>query len=122
MFNKPELMDDVIKNLYVIPEFSDELIYDLTDENGIIYNTNHKQETYKNNALFYIYLTHKGRTVKLYAYGYNKPEGYKHIDNLGNMYFVCDDWFLMSSFNPFTKEQFYKLMFMLYNFDHHREK
>ena len=121
MFNKPELMDDVIKNIYVIPEFSDALINDLTDENHIIYNQNHKQETYKNNALFYIYLTHEGRTVKLYAYGY-KPEGYKHIDNLGNMFFVCNEWFILDIFNPFTKEQFYKLMFMLYNFDHHREK
>ena len=121
MFNKPELMDDVIKHLYVIPEFSDELIYDLTDENHIIYNTNHKQETYKNNALFYIYLTHDKRTVKLFAYGY-KPLEYKHIDNLGNMFFVCSDWFILDIFNPFTKEQFYKMMFMLYNFDHHRKK
>ena len=107
--------------VYVIPEFNTELIYDLTDADGIIYNTNYKHETYKNNALFYIYLTHDKKTVKLYAYGY-KPEGYKHIDNLGNMYFVCAEWFIMSSFNPFTKEQFYKMMFIMYNFNHHKKK
>ena len=100
---------------YMVPEFSDGLINDLTNDNDIIFNKNHKPETYKNKALFYIYLTHEGRTVTLYAYGY-KPEGYKHIDNLGNLYFGCADWFLMSGFAPFTHSQFYKLMLLMYNF------
>ena len=106
---------------YMVPEFSDELINDLTNENDIIFNKNYKQETYKNNALFYIYLTYKGRTVKLYAYGY-KPEGFKNIDNLGNLYFVCAEWFILDIFNPLTQGQFYKLTPIIYNFDHHREK
>ena len=100
---------------YIIPKFSDDIINDLEDDNNIIFNKNHKPETYKNKALFYIYLTHEGRTVTLYAYGY-KPEGYKHIDNLGNLYFGCADWFLMSGFAPFTHSQFYKLMLLMYNF------
>ena len=108
--------------VYVIPEFNTELIYDLTDADGIIYNTNYKHETYKNNALFYIYLTHDKKTVKLYAYGYKPPEGYKHIDNLGNMFFVCSERFILGGYTPFNKEQFYILMFILYNFDHHTEK
>ena len=105
--------NDVIT--YIVPKFSDDLINDLTDDNNIIYNKNYKLETYKNKALFHIQLTHQGREVKLYAYGY-KPDGYKNIDNLGNMYFVCADWFLMSGFAPFTQDQFYKLMSLMYNF------
>ena len=100
----------------MVPEFSDGLINDLTNDNDIIFNKNHKPETYKNKALFYIYLTHEGRTVKLYAYGY-KPEGYKNIDNLGNLYFVCADWFIMSSFNPLSPAQFYILMSVIYYFN-----
>ena len=110
----PQSCDGLIS--YIVPEFSDGLINDLTNDNDIIFNKNHKPETYKNKALFYIYLTHEGRTVTLYAYGY-KPEGYKHIDNLGNLYFGCADWFIMSSFNPLTQNQFYKLMSVIYYFN-----
>ena len=110
---EPPNNDDVIT--YIVPKFSDGLINDLTSDTNIIYNKNYKTETYKNNAIFYIQLTHQGRAVKLYAYGY-KPDGYKNIDNLGNMYFVSADWFIMSSFNPFTQDQFYKLMLLMYNF------
>ena len=102
-------------DFYIVPEFNDALIKDLTNDKDIIYNKNYKPETYKNDALFYIKLTHGGRTVILTAYGY-KPHGYKHIDNLGNMYFVSNDWFIMSSFNPFTQAQFYKLMATMYYF------
>ena len=109
-------MDAVIKNIYVIPEFSDALINDITNDKDIIYNKNYKLETYKAQALFYIKLTHAERAVTLYAFGY-KPDGYKNMDSLGNMYFVCNDWFIMSSFNPFKQEQFYKLMATMYCFD-----
>ena len=109
----PQSGDDVIN--YIVPKFSDDLINDLTDINNIIYNKNYKLETYKNKALFYIQLTHQGREVKLYAYGY-KPNGYKNIDNLGLIYFVSTEWFLISGFAPFTQDQFYKLMSLMYNF------
>ena len=100
---------------YIVPKFSDDLINDLTDINNIIYNKKYKLETYKNKALFYIQLTHQGREVKLYAYGY-KPNGYKNIDNLGLIWFVSKEWFLISGFAPFTQDQFYKLMSLMYNF------
>ena len=38
-------MDAVIKNIYVIPEFSDALINDITNDNDIIYNKKYKPET-----------------------------------------------------------------------------
>ena len=111
---EPPNNDDVIT--YTVPEFSDGLINDLTNDNDIIFNKNYKPETYKNKALFYIYLTHEGRTVTLYAYGY-KPEGYKHIDNLGNLYFGCADWFILDIFNPLTQKPFYKLTPIIYYFN-----
>ena len=101
---------------YMVPEFSDELINDLTNDNDIIFNKKYKQETYKNDALFYIYLTHGGRTVKLYAYGYKKG-GFENIDNLGNLYFVSADWFILDIFNPLTQKQFYKLTPIIYYFN-----
>ena len=105
----------VIKHIYVIPEFSDALIDDITNDKDIIYNKNYKLETYKAQALFYIKLTHAERAVTLYAFGY-KPDGYKNMDSLGNMYFVCNEWFIMSGFSPFTQAQFYNLMTIMYNF------
>ena len=114
-------MDAVIKNIYVIPEFSDTLIDDITNDNDIIYNKNYKQETYKAQPLFYINFTRNERTIKLFAFGY-KPDKYKNIDNLGNLYLVSDDWFVISGFQPFKKEQFYKLMFIIYYFNNHLKK
>ena len=51
--------------------------------------------------------TDNGRTVKLYAYGY-KPTNYKHIKHLGNLYFGCNEWFIL-----FTNE-FHKLTEIIY--------
>ena len=53
---------------YIVPEFNDDLIDDLTNDKDIIYNKGYKPETYKNKALFYIKLTHGGRTVTLFAF------------------------------------------------------
>ena len=103
-------------NLYVIPEFSNVLIDDLNNDNDIIYNKHYKEETYKNEALFYINYTEKGRTVKLLAFGY-KPEGYKHMGNLGNMYFVSNTYFVLMRCEPFNMEQFYKLTNIMYCFN-----
>ena len=101
---------------YIVPEFNDDLINDLTNDKDIIENKNYKPETYKNKAWFYIKLTHGERVVNLFAVGHKPPSGYKHVDNLGNMYFVSDDWFIISGFSPFTQTQFYKLMETMYCF------
>jgi len=107
---------DLDDNLYVIPEFCDALIDDLNNDNDIIFNKHYKEDTYKNEALFYINYTEKGRTVRLEAYGY-KPEGYKHIDNLGNMYFVSNTYFVLMGREPFNIEQFHKLANIMYCFN-----
>ena len=106
---------DLIDDIYIIPEFSDELINDLINDKDIIYNKNYKQETYKNHALFYKKWTRKGRTVTLKAYGY-KPTAYKYIEHLGNLYFASNEWFLIYDFEPFVAEQFYKLTDTMYCF------
>ena len=82
------------QHLYNIPEFSEDLINNLNNEGNIIYNKDHKEDAYLNKALFYMPWTDNGRTVKLYAYGY-KPTNYKHIKQLGNLYFGCSDWFVL---------------------------
>ena len=104
------------ENNYVIPEFSNVLIDDLTNDKEIIYNKHYKQDTYKGKALFYINWTKRGRTVRLNAYGY-KPDGYKHIENLGNLYFASEKWFVLMGISPLTIEQFYKLTNTIYCFN-----
>ena len=99
---------------YNIPEFNEELINNLTNDNNIIYNKKHKQETYLNNALFYMLYTKNGRTVKINAYGY-KPPNYKYIEQLGNLYFVSCEWFILFKTDPFNINQFYKLTDIIYN-------
>ena len=101
------------QHLYNIPEFTADLINNLTNEGEIIYNKNHKDDTYLNNALFYMLWTNHGRTVKLYAYGY-KPTNYKHIKQLGNLYFGCSDWFVLFTIDPFNSNEFHKLTDIIY--------
>ena len=106
----------IINNKYNIPEFNDELINDIEDDKDIFYNKHYKQDTYKGEALFYINWTCGDRKFIIKAYGY-KPDGYKHIDNLGNMYFVSNTYFVLMGREPFNIDQIYKLTNTMYCFD-----
>ena len=98
---------------YNAPEFNSELIDDLTNEEHIIYNKKFKQETYLNHPLFYINYTYNNKTVKLNIYGY-KPEDYKFIDKIGNLYIASNKPFYLIGCEPFKPEEFYKLMYIIY--------
>ena len=98
---------------YNAPEFNSELIDDLTNEEHIIYNRKFKQETYLNQPLFYINYTYNNKTVKLNIYGY-KPEDYKFIDKIGNLYIASNKPFYLIGGEPFKPEEFYKLMYIIY--------
>jgi len=98
---------------YNAPEFNSELIDDLTNEEHIIYNRNFKQETYLNQPLFYINYTYNNKIIKLYAHGH-KPDNYKFIDNLGNLYLCSNKPFYLIGCEPFKPEEFYKLMYIIY--------
>ena len=108
-----EAKQDTLTN-YTIPEFSTELIEDLTNEEHIIYNKNFKEETYLKEALFYMdYTTINNKTVKLTMYGY-KPEGYKFLHNLGNLYIAYNSPFYLIGIEPFKAPDFHKLANIVY--------
>ena len=98
---------------YTVPEFNDELIDNLTNDEHIIYNRHYKQETYLNQPLFYINYTYNNKNITLYAHGH-KPENYKFIDNLGNLYLCSNKPFYFTGCEPFKHEQFLKLMYIIY--------
>ena len=98
---------------YNTPEFNSELIDDLTNEEHIIYNKKFKQETYLNQPLFYINYTHNNKVIALNVYGY-KPDNYKFIDKLGNLYIASNKPFYLIGCEPFKQEYFYKLMYIIY--------
>ena len=98
---------------YNVPEFNEQLIDNLTNEGNIIYNKRYKQETYLNNALFYILWNYKGWQVKIYAYGF-KPSNYTYVEQLGNLYFVSNKWFILFKCEPFNITQFNKLVDVIY--------
>ena len=100
-------------DLYEVPEFDNEFINDLTNEEHIIYNTKYKQETYLNQPLFYINYIYNNKKTILYAHGY-KPDNYKFIDKLGNLYLCSNKPFYLTGSEPFKHEQFYKLMYIIY--------
>jgi hypothetical protein len=101
---------------YITPQFTDELINELTNDKNIIYNKNYKPKTYLNNALFYMLWKYKEREVKIYAYGY-KPNNYKYVEQLGNLYFSANEWFVLFRTEPFNINQFYKLVDIIYEFE-----
>jgi len=98
---------------YKIPEFNNELIDYLTNDEHIIYNKHYKQETYLNQPLFYINYTYRNKTIALYAHGH-KPDNYKFIDNLGNLYLCSNKPFYFTGCEPFKHEHFLKLMHIIY--------
>jgi hypothetical protein len=100
-------------NDYNMPLFNDELINDLTNDRDIIYNKNYRQDTYLNNALFYMLWKYNGREVKIYAYGY-RPTNYKYVEQLGNLYFSSNEWIVLFGTAPFNIQQFYKLVDIIY--------
>ena len=100
-------------DLYEVQEFNSELINDITTDEHIIYNTKFKQETYLNQPLFYINYTYRDKTSCLYVFGY-KPDSYKFVDNLGNLYLCSNTPFYLTGCEPFKCEDFYKLMFIIY--------
>lgn len=102
------------QDTYKPPQFNDAIIDNLECEKDIIYNKNYKQETYLKNALFYIKWHNQNKEVKIYAYGY-KPSNYKYIQQLGNLYFSSNDFFILFRCEPFNTKQFYKLMDIIYN-------
>jgi hypothetical protein len=104
---------DTETDSYYIPEFNDDLINVLTNNKDIIYNKNYKQETYLNNALFYMLWRYEEREVKIYAYGY-RPTNYKYVEQLGNLYFSANEWFILFRTEPFNIQQFYKLVDVIY--------
>lgn len=100
-------------NKYTVPEFNDGLIDDLTSDEHIIYNKQFKQETYLNQPLFYINYNYNNKTNTLYAHGH-RPDNYKFIDKLGNLYLCSNKPFYLTGCEPFKHEQFYKLMYIIY--------
>ena len=58
---------------YNVPEFNEELINNLTNDNNIIYNKKHKQETYLNNALFYMLYAKNEEQLKYTLTDTNHP-------------------------------------------------
>ena len=72
-----------------------------------------KQETYLNQPLFYINYTHNNKVITLNVYGY-KPDNYKFIDKLGNLYIASNKPFYLIGCEPFKPEEFYKLMYIIY--------
>ena len=98
---------------YKIPEFNNELIDYLTNDEHIIYNKHYKQETYLNQPLFYINYTYRNKTIAIYAHGH-KPDNYKFIDNLGNLYLCSNKPFYFTGCEPFKHEHFLKLMHIIY--------
>jgi hypothetical protein len=104
---------DTETDYYNIQEFKDELIECLTNDKHIIYNKYYKQDTYLNKALFYMLWNYNGREVKIYAYGH-KPNNYKYVEQLGNLYFSANEWFVLFRTEPFNINQFYKLVDTIY--------
>ena len=76
-------------NNYIVPEFNDELISELTNERHIIYKKQFKQETYLNQPLSYINYTYNDKHTILYGYGH-KPDNYIFIGTLGELY-LCNN-------------------------------
>ena len=101
------MVRDTEENDYYTPEFKDELIECLTNDKHIIYNKYYKQDTYLNKALFYMLWNYNGREVKIYAYGH-RPHNHKYVEQLGNLYFSADEWFVLFRTEPFNRSQFYK--------------
>ena len=90
---------------YKIPEFNNELIDYLTNDEHIIYNKHYKQETYLNQPLFYINYTYRNKTIAIYAHGH-KPDNYKFIDNLGNLYLCSNKPFYFTGCEPLNTNIF----------------
>ena len=109
-----ESTKDTETDYYNIPEFSDGLIECLKSDKNIIYNQYYKQDTYLNKALFYMLWNYNGRSVKIYSYGY-RPNNYKYVEQLGNLYFCANEWFILCETEPFNINQFYKLVDIIYN-------
>jgi hypothetical protein len=98
-----ETLDLDNTNNYTVPCLDNNVLNTLEmDSNNIIFNTEHKMDTYKNNPLFYV--NYKDIIINVYGY---LPANYKYVNSYYGLYLCSNKPFYYYGINPFTIEQHY---------------